>query len=95
MDDAMGRSRQNGYVTPQASQSSLAPPDSSRLSLEPLSIRSGSTANSTVEDEVNVLGKDVNAVRDAIATISKLDGLGLTKYDIPLPRCVVLGKYRV
>ncbi|KAF2649094.1 interferon-induced GTP-binding protein Mx [Lophiostoma macrostomum CBS 122681] len=84
---------QNRYATPQDSQSSSARPDISRLSqsLEPLSLRSGSSGSTAAKDEVNALGKDVIAVREAIATISKLDGLGLTKYDIPLPRCVVLG----
>ena len=31
-------------------------------------------------------------MKEAIATIGRLEALGLQRYDIPLPKCIVLGK---
>ena len=98
-DDTMTRNFPAGYGTPQPSQGN-GRPDISRLSqsLEPLTIRngtplgSGDTSASFVGDEVNALGAGVNKVRDAISAIAKLEVLGLDRYDIPLPKCVVLGE---
>jgi hypothetical protein len=45
-------------------------------------------STSTVADEALPLGEHMNEV---ISVISKLEGLGLQRLQIPLPKCVVLG----
>jgi len=32
-------------------------------------------------------------IKEVIAVISRLEGLGLQSLEIPLPKCVILGKY--
>ncbi|KAI8931580.1 hypothetical protein NX059_011234 [Plenodomus lindquistii] len=43
----------------------------------------------TAHDEIDPLGQHV---KEAAAALSKLEGLGLQKFDISLPRCIVLGQ---
>lgn len=40
--------------------------------------------------EVEPLGEHV---KEAITLISRLEAIGLAKFNIPLPKCVALGKY--
>ena len=47
------------------------------------------TPNAPTSSEIDPLGIHV---KDAIATISRLEGLGLQRLEIPLPKCIVLGK---
>lgn len=47
------------------------------------------TLNGTTSGEVDPLGLHV---KEAIATIGRLEGLGLQRYNIPLPKCIVLGQ---
>ena len=44
---------------------------------------------SPAASEIDPLGKHV---KEAIATINLLEGLGLQRLKIPLPKCIVLGK---
>jgi len=44
-----------------------------------------------VTGEVGPLGLHV---KEAIATVDQLEGLGLQRMKIPLPKCIVLGMYR-
>ncbi|KAF2679716.1 interferon-induced GTP-binding protein Mx [Lentithecium fluviatile CBS 122367] len=76
----------NGYVTPKTERSStLARTDMSRLSQECESL------NLNLENAhvPHVLGKHQ---KEVISVISKLEGLGLQRLNIPLPKCVVLGE---
>ncbi|KAF2847444.1 dynamin family protein-like protein [Plenodomus tracheiphilus IPT5] len=68
--------------------------DVSRLSegFEPMKLDDGhkqSSSDVTAHDEVDPLGQDV---KEAAAALSQLEGLGLQKFDISLPRCNVLGQ---
>jgi hypothetical protein len=80
------------YVTTKTAHSSPTRTDIFRLSqdlelLDPnVETRRGSA--STVADEALPLGEHMNEV---ISVISKLEGLGLQRLQIPLPKCVVLG----
>jgi hypothetical protein len=47
--------------------------------------------NAPVAGEIDPLGLHV---KDAIATINRLEGLGLQRMEIPLPKCIVLGELR-
>ncbi|KAH9859191.1 hypothetical protein J1614_012268 [Plenodomus biglobosus] len=47
-----------------------------------------STSDATAHEGVDLLGRDL---KEAAATLSQLEDLGLQKIDIPLPRCIVLG----
>ncbi|CBX96177.1 similar to dynamin family protein [Plenodomus lingam JN3] len=68
--------------------------ETSRLSeeLEPMSIddvSDQSSSNVAPHDEIDPLGRDV---KEAATALSQLEGLGLQKFDISLPRCIVLGQ---
>jgi hypothetical protein len=84
----------NGYVAPKTERQSPARTDISRLSqdfeaLNP-SLDHDQASESTVADEAMPLAEHMNEV---ISVISKLEGLGLQRFQIPLPKCVVLGMY--
>ncbi|ORY10975.1 P-loop containing nucleoside triphosphate hydrolase protein [Clohesyomyces aquaticus] len=88
-----GMGEGSGYATPNNSQPPDARSDVSHaslgLSFSPSHGEStDSHANYTVGGEVDPLGK---YVMDVIDTINKLESLGLQKFKIPLPKCVVLG----
>jgi len=84
----------NRYVTPKTENSSSTRTDDSRPSPDFESpgpnVESRRASASTVADEALPLGEDMNEV---ISVISKLEGLGLQRLQIPLPKCVVLGLY--
>ncbi|KAF1993847.1 P-loop containing nucleoside triphosphate hydrolase protein [Amniculicola lignicola CBS 123094] len=77
------------------SQRSFDRPDMARLSqeFEPMGIndpalasRRSSTIASTDADPLGA------GIKNALAAIAKLEALGLSKFKIPLPKCVVLGE---
>jgi hypothetical protein len=47
--------------------------------------------SSTVGEEAYVLGADVALVKEAIAAMTRLQGLGFERYQIPVPKCIILG----
>ncbi|KAF2269616.1 hypothetical protein CC78DRAFT_236102 [Lojkania enalia] len=71
------------YATPPQAQSDV----SLSSTLEDTDSRHGS--DETAKTEVEPLGQHV---KEAIETISRLEGLGLQKFRIPLPKCLVLGE---
>ncbi|KAL1801201.1 hypothetical protein ACET3X_001543 [Alternaria dauci] len=85
----------NAHSPPQEPQRLSDRDDVSRLSagLEPLHLvgqdDTPQTSNATTSGEIDPLGIHV---KDAIATISRLEGLGLQMLEIPLPKCIVLGE---
>ena len=50
------------------------------------------TYDATAAAEIDPLGQQV---KEVIATINRLEGLGLQRLKIPLPKCIVLGTSRV
>ncbi|KAG9187167.1 hypothetical protein G6011_05038 [Alternaria panax] len=85
----------NAYTPSQKPKRLSVLKDVSRLSegLEPLHLVGQDdppeTSNAPVSGEINPLGIHV---KEAIATISRLEGLGLQVLKIPLPKCIVLGE---
>ncbi|CAO2647679.1 Nn.00g086010.m01.CDS01 [Neocucurbitaria sp. VM-36] len=94
-DNVETASRRNAYATPRPSEQPLARDDTSRLSegLEPMPLGDEDTQYQQPQpptaSEIDPLGKHV---KEAIATINLLEGLGLQRLKIPLPKCIVLGE---
>ncbi|KAF1829164.1 interferon-induced GTP-binding protein Mx [Decorospora gaudefroyi] len=80
---------------PQSSEQSTSQQDASRLSegLEPMHLSDKDVplrqSKAPVAGEIEPLGLHV---KEAIATINRLEGLGLQRLKIPLPKCIVLGE---
>ena len=72
---------ENRYVAPKTQCSSSSHANNSQLSQD---------SASTTGDEALLLGEHMSEV---ISVISKLEGLGLQRLQIPLPKCVVLGMH--
>ncbi|CAN9127666.1 unnamed protein product [Alternaria alternata] len=85
----------NPHIPPREPERLYDRDDVSRLSegLEPLHLvgqdDTPQTPNAPGSGEIDPLGVHV---KDAIATISRLEGLGLQMLEIPLPKCIVLGE---
>ncbi|CAN9123474.1 unnamed protein product [Alternaria sp. RS040] len=85
----------NPHITSQETERVSDRDDISRLSagLEPLQLVSQDDTPQALDapacGEIDPLGIHV---KDVIATISRLEGLGLQRLEIPLPKCIVLGE---
>ncbi|KAH6865449.1 interferon-induced GTP-binding protein Mx [Alternaria rosae] len=85
----------NSYTPSQEPELHSARDDVSRLSegLEPLHLVGQDdpqqTHNACAAGEIDPLGQQV---KEVIATINRLEGLGLQRLKIPLPKCIVLGE---
>ena len=50
----------------------------------------GINSNTARASEIDPLGA---GVKEAVEVISRLEGLGLSKLQIPIPKCIVLGEF--
>lgn len=80
------------YVTPKTERPSSSRTDIPHFSqdCDDANAESREASQSTIADEALPLGEHMNEV---ISVVSKLEGLGLQRLQIPLPKCVVLGMY--
>ncbi|KAH9876502.1 hypothetical protein J1614_003633 [Plenodomus biglobosus] len=89
-----GSTDRGAHSSPAQTQTSSFRDDLSRLSegLEPMNIDHSTgqpSPDAAAHEEVDLLGR---GVKEAAAALSQLEGLGLQKFDISLPRCIVLGQ---